>query len=414
MERKHLPHTIIASFILVLIVGCGNRNNKSSMPRIKRSPEWGIVKAEEKVVEAEDTEESFATIPDVPYEPKASFTGRTNLEALCPGGSEEYELGKANAKYLDGCYYTGDISTPFLASFAERWNKTAFLRRFVNAKELFERENTNIGDSLTTDTVRGKLPMLKNEYQFAFRNSTSVSKAKRLVKMLTTIDFVPTECKKMATLFAELVNVPYDTPDYVTESDIEAIQKDFWSLYDKSQFVQDIAEIQKIRVNEDHGTEALENLHSTLQKRYVEATDFDERCILACEMACCGQEDGIDYLGELIEAGQYSKYLLEVWVDWRLLAQEGMFGISTYSEIPDNLYDNARLLVAKEYVKHIKVHPDDKLAKVLLLNLTYAETLHRVGGYYGNEALGASLFVKERYFLPEGVAKGSLFEDNEE
>lgn len=281
-------------------------------------------------------------------------------------------------------------------------------------EEIFERQNTNIGDSLTTDTVRGKLPMLKNEYQLAFRSGTCVAKAKRLVKMLTTIDYVPAECEKMAHLFGELVNVPYDTPDYVTEADIEDVRKDFWTLYDKSQYVQDIAEIQKIRVNEDYGTEALENLRSSLQKRYVEATDFDERCILACEMACCGQENGIDYLGELIEAGRYSKYLLEVWVDWRLFAQQGVFGISTYSEIPDNLYDNARLLVAQEYVRHISEHPDDKFAKVLLLNLTYAETLHRAGGYYGNEALGASLFVKERYFLPEGVAKENLFDADEE
>lgn len=413
MERSPLYNTIIGGCILLLIAGCGSRNSKSSVPRIERSPEWGIEKAEDKVAEADDSDDAFATIPDVPYEPKVTFTGLSNLEALCPGGSEEYELGTANAKYLDGCYYTGDKSTPFLASFAERWNKAAFLRRFVNAEEIFERENTNIGDSLTTETVRGKLPMLKNEYQLAFRSNTCVAKAKKLVKMLTTIDYVPAECEKMASLFGELVNIPYDTPDYVTEADIEFIQKDFWTLYDKSQYVPDIAEIQKIRVNEDYGTEALENLRSSLQKRYVEATDFDERCILACEMACCGQENGIDYLGELIEAGQYSKYLLEVWVDWRLNAQQGVFGISTYSEIPDNLYDNARLLVAKEYTRHIKDHPEDKLAKVLLLNLTYTETLHRVGGYYGNEALGASLFVKERYFLPEGVAKGSLFDDGD-
>lgn len=407
MKAKLIILSLIAVLAASLLIGCREKSSKTNGPRLERSPEWGVVDTNEKPVIEDDYDESFATIPDVPYEPKVTFTGRESLEAMCSLASGENALGKANKKYLDGCYYTGDTSTPFLASFAERWNKAAFLRRFVNAEELFERENTNIGDSLTTDTVRGKLPMLKNEYQLAFRNSTCVAKAKKLVKMLQTIDYVPAECEKMANLFGELVNVPYDTPDYVTEADIDAIQKDFWTLYDKSQYVQDIAEIQKIRVNEDYGTEALENLRSSLQRRYVEATDFDERCILACEMACCGQENGIDYLGELIEAGQYSKYLLEVWVDWRLFAQHEVFGISTYSEIPDNLYDNARLLVAKEYVKHIIEHPDDKLAKVLLLNLTYAETLHRVGGYYGNEALGASLFVKERYFLQEELSKAS-------
>ena len=412
MKKSQIYYTIIGSCILLLITGCGNRNGKNTTPGVERSPEWGIVKAEEK--ETEDTEESFATIPDVPYEPKATFTGHKNLEALRRVCSEEFELGKANAQYLDGCYYTGETSMPFLASFAERWNKAAFLRRFVNAVEIFERLNSYIGDSLTTETVRGKMPKLKNEYLLVFRSSAYKLKAMNLVKMLTTIDYVPAQREKMSDLFSELVNAPYDTPEYVTIAEIEATREVFWTLYDKSQYVQDIAEIQKIRVNEDFETEALENLRSSLQKRYVEATDFDERCILACEMACCGQENGIDYLGELIEAGQYSKYLLEVWADWRLFAQQGCFGVSTYSIIPDNLYDNARLLVAKEYLKHIKENPDDILAKVLLLNLTYAETIHRVGGIYGNAALGASLFVKERYFLPEDVAINSLTDADEE
>lgn len=412
--KKLLTFQSFTFLTLLMLVGCKERSSKNTGSRLERSPEWIVVDSNDNQTLQDESNDSFTTIPDIPYEPKVTFTGRESLEAMCSLVSGENALGKANVKYLDGCYYTGDTSTPFLASFAERWNKTAFLRRFVNAEELFERENTNIGDSLTTETIRGKFPMLKNEYQLAFRNNICVAMAKKLVKMLTTIDYVPAECEKMAKLFGELVNVPYDTPDYVTEADIEAIQKDFWTLYDKSQYVPDIAEIQKIRVNEDYETEALENLRSSLQKRYVESTDFDERCILACEMICCGQENGIDYLGELIEAGQYSKYLLEVWVDWRLFAQQDVFGVSTYSEIPDNLYDNARLLVAKEYAKHIQKHPDDMLAKVLLLNLTYTETLHRVGGYYGNEALGASLFVKERFFLPEGVAKGSLSDDGGE
>lgn len=407
MKAKFIVLSLMAVPAASFFIGCREKSSKISGLRLERLPEWGVVDTNEKSAIMDGSDESFATIPDVPYEPKVTFTGRETLDSLCSYVSEGETLGIANALFLDGCYYTGDTSTPFLASFAERWNKAAFLRRFVNAEELFERENTNIGDSLTTDTVRGELPMLKNEYQLAFRNSTCVAKAKKLVRMLTTIDYVLAECEKMASLFGELVNVPYDTPDYVTEADIEEVQKDFWTLYDKSQYVQDIAEIQKIRVNEDYGTEALDNLRSSLQKRYVEATDFDVRCILACELSNCNQENGIDYLGELIETGQYSKYLFEVWVAWRLRAQDGVFGIFTFSEIPDNLYDNARLLVAHEYVKHIKSNPNDLLAKVLLLNMTYTETIHRAGGIYGNEALGASLFLKERYFLPEGLSKNS-------
>ena len=145
----------------------------------------------------------------------------------------------------------------------------------------------------------------------------------------------------------------------------------------------------------------MERLSHPLQKKYLATEDFDAKCIYGLELACYSFQDQIDYLGELIEDGRYSKYLFEVWVSWRLRAQSQVFGISTWSEIPDNLYDNARLLVAKTIAKHIVENPSDTLAKLLLMNLIYTENLHRFGGYYGNEALGAELMLRTRYFLPE-------------
>lgn len=323
------------------------------------------------------------------------------MEDKIPEEQDGFELGVVNSKFVKGCYYTGDTSTPFLASFAERWNKTEFLRRFVNAEEIFERENTNVGDSQTTDTVRGKMPMLKNEYQLAFRNANCQARAKKLVRMLTTIDYVPEQTEKMASYFQELVNVPYDTPEFLSDEEREATDKDFWVLYDKSKYVADYDEIQKKRLPEEVDSDELQRLSLSLQKKYLEENDFDAKCIYALEMGCYDFPYAIDYLGELIEDGRYSKYLFEVWVSWRLRAQSRVFGISTWSEIPDNLYDNARLLVAQAYVKHIVENPDDTLAKFLLMNLIYTENLHRPGGYYGNEALGAELFLRTRFFLPE-------------
>ena len=51
MKRNYTYYTIIGSCIFALIAGCGKRNNNSTMPRIERSPGWGIVKAEEKEAE---------------------------------------------------------------------------------------------------------------------------------------------------------------------------------------------------------------------------------------------------------------------------------------------------------------------------------------------------------------------------
>ena len=106
--------------VLLLIASCGNRNDKSSVLRVERSPEWGVEKTEDNVAASDDMDDAFATIPDIPYEPKVIFTGRESMEVMCELAPGENALGKVNTKYLDGCYYTGDTSTSFLASFAER------------------------------------------------------------------------------------------------------------------------------------------------------------------------------------------------------------------------------------------------------------------------------------------------------
>lgn len=386
-------HHLICIWWLVAVLslsGCKNRGTQTGSIHIENSPELPVF-----------VEEPVDSVVFVDYTPKTTFTSIEQMEDKVPQEEGGYELGVVNAKFLKGCYYTGSTSTPFLASFAERYNKTEFLRRFVNAEEVFERQNTNVGDSLTKDTVRGEMPLLSNEYQLAFRNANCQTRAKKLVRMLTTIDYVPEQTDKMASYFQELVNVPYDTPEFLSDEERDATGEDFWTLYDKSKYVADYQEIQKKRLPEEVDYDELQRLSLTLQKKYLAEEDFDAKCIYALEMGCYDFPYAINYLGELIEDGRYSKYLFEVWISWRLRTQSRVFGISTWSEIPDNLYDNARLLVANAYAKHIVENPNDTLAKFLLMNLIYTENLHRPGGYYGNEALGAELVLRTRYFLPK-------------
>lgn len=386
------------AWLAILMVGCGRTAKKSSI-HVTHSPSWGI---ESDATPAPREPEERTVEPELlDYKAKATFTSMAYMEKPIPPGTDGYELGTVNKKFLKGCYYTGDTSTPFLASFAERWNSTTFLRRFINAEELFERLNTDFDDSLTTETVRGKMPMLPGEIELAFKDSKSRTLARKLTKMLSTIDYVPEQTEKMAELYQELLNVPSSTPALLPKEETERLEEEFWQLYDKGKYVKDIASIQEKRRNEGTSANDLTALGNKLKHRYTEEADFDVRCILALEIGCCEDPDAVDYLGELIEDGRYSKYLLEVWLSWRLRAQCDVFGISTFSEIPDNLYDNARLLVAKSFLRHIEENPDDSLAKMLLLNLTFTENLHRAGGIFGNEALGAHSFIRRRLFLPE-------------
>ena len=332
----------------------------------------------------------------------ATFTSIDSMTEAAPGEGDEDMLEKTNRMYLDGCYYTGDTSTPFRASFSERWNKMVFLRRFVHAEELFERANSDPLDSLDRKTVHGTIDLLPDEYQLAFRKTGSRKMAEELVRKLETIEYEEESCNRMEELFRELLQDPFETPDFVSDEGIDSVRIEFWDRYDKSLYVKDIIGIQKTRVEADSDSEELKDLCKLLVHRYAAETDFDARCIYAIELACCDYREAVDYLGELIEDGRYSKYLLEAWLFWRLSAQSIVFGISTWSEIPDNLYDRARLLVAETFVRHIESNEDDLLAKVLLMNLTYTENLHRFWGYFGNEALAMDL-AKTKYFLPPEV-----------
>ena len=388
--KKNLYLIVLLPISVVLfLAGCKNERARTGTINMENSPVQPVI------ADKQDDSSAF-----VAYTPKATFTTVEHMEAQMSRDNEELFLGVVNDNFLNGCYYTGDISTPFLASFAERWNKMTFLRRFVNAEEQFVRENENLGDSLTTETVRGRMPILPNEFQLAFENAKSQELARKLVRLLTTIDYVPDQIGKMVGAFKELVNVPYDTPEFLTNDDRDAVQECFWTLYGKTEYVAEYEDILKKRVPEEVDEDELQKLSLPLQKKYLAEEDFDAKCIYALEMACYNFPDQIDYLGEIIEDGRYSKYLFEVWLSWRLRAQELVYGVSTYSEIPDNLYDNARLLVAQAYVNHIVENPDDTLAKYLLMNLIGTENLHRVGGYYGNEALGASRVLRTKYFLP--------------
>ena len=394
---RTLPVLLLSALILF---GCKARTNNTTVPRVERSPEWGVVtqEEEESVVYDEVDDEEDLTYAE--YTPKATFTSVDTMDSLL-GEYADFYFGKVNDKFLKGCYYTGPTSTPFLASFAERWNKMTFLRRFVNAEEIFERENVFVDDSLSTETVRGVMPMLPNEYKLAFRDKESQTLARKLVKMLTTIDYIPELTEKMSDCFKELVAIPFETPEFISDEEIDLISDSFWEQYDKTRYIEDYETIQKRRADKNATHKYLVGFTVPLQLRYIQEKDFDARCIYAIELGCYDFQDAVDYLGELIEDGRYSKYLFEVWLSWRLRAQSAAFGISTWSEIPDNLYDNARLLVAKAYLKHIAEEPSDNLAKLLLLNLTYTENLHRSGGYYGNESLAADLLLCRRYFLPD-------------
>ena len=153
------------------------------------------------------------------------------------------------------------------------------------------------------------------------------------------------------------------------------------SYYDKSAFFPDI---KRFRVYKDSSVVVqFKDLADEIKARMEDQMDFDTRCVYAIELSHVQPEDCVDTLGALIESRIYSRYLLEVWENWRAEAQLGWFGCSNDSVIPNAYYFKVRNICANTMLRHIQEHPEDNYALLCLVRLLYCEPIHR-GEFMGN------------------------------
>lgn len=134
-----------------------------------------------------------------------------------------------------------------------------------------------------------------------------------------------------------------------------------------------------------------------LRSKFDKATDFDARCIYAIELAhawmaeCEGffysnESDILSVMESLMKEKRYSMYLYELWLTWRVLYQDTK-GMSTYSEIPNEIYNKYRRSCVMGILSHIEKHPDDVFAINTCLAMSASENILRFGNYsYGNQS----------------------------
>lgn len=153
-----------------------------------------------------------------------------------------------------------------------------------------------------------------------------------------------------------------------------------------------------------HARRGEKSMVKELRAKFDNATDFDARCIYAIELAhawmaeCDGlfSSDGSDILPvmeSLMKEQRYSMYLYELWMTWRVLYQD-IKGPSTYSEIPNEIYNEYRRSCVIGILSHIEKHPDDMFAINTCFALSATENILRFGSYpYGNQ------YAVEKYML---------------
>ena len=159
----------------------------------------------------------------------------------------------------------------------------------------------------------------------------------------------------------------------------------FWTWYDKRRYVPEYDSIAVLHVRDDVivTEEQIGNLKTAIEAEH----DIDRRTILVMELFRLDRDSDTDtalYLGEIMESGLYTKYLLEAWLTWRAIVQDLYFGISTYSLIPNRYYDKLRVKCINTILRHIQDSPDE-YDLCLLENLIKCPGILRMGSLYGNE-----------------------------
>ena len=176
-------------------------------------------------------------------------------------------------------------------------------------------------------------------------------------------------------------------------------EDEYYRLYDYSERLKDVASLLKTKVTEDNysTSEVKKNIQS-LKDKIAAENNFERKCDLT--------QAYIDYVGfdyadfsileRVLDDGRYSHRLFFFWRIWRCGIQltGDNYGMSTWSTIPNKLYNEKRFAIAKATLNHLKAHPDDGFAINQFLMTGHYPNILRAGKYMlGNEA------VTELYYL---------------
>lgn len=138
-------------------------------------------------------------------------------------------------------------------------------------------------------------------------------------------------------------------------------------------------------INYDKTTEYTKNHLDAIRK----TNDFKLKCDHAMAYVYDIGFYNVDYgvLEELLDDGRYSPQLFFLWRIWRCGMQLNTYGASSWSDIPNGLYNAKRLQIAKSILNHIIENPDDAIAiNQYLVTAGQTNILRRGDFTMGNQA----------------------------
>ena len=292
-----------------------------------------------------------------------------------------------------------------------RYNYANVLNRIVHGYEFFERCTSGIEEEDMTyqdtlDIIRESQPKISlSLLRRALPDDRAYRNAKKLLAAYRDFNGDNSDGCPLAKAIDEYSNGYYELPEIVSEKVIEEVEAGFWRWYDKHFAERQIDEMVKTHLK---GSKAvLDSLQMEHFRNVVMGEiDLDRRAVLALELAQIDEWDGAILLGDIMESGLYTKYLLEVWLSWRARAQMN-YSPSSFSMIPNNYFDRLRVKCLNTFLSRLQEEEDygepefddAKYIRCLMENMILIQIVHRQGSIPGNDSFATSMHLAYDMFI---------------
>ena len=288
-----------------------------------------------------------------------------------------------------------------------RYNYEAVVNKLNHGIEWYNRiasgvaggdEDNPITKADTLEWIRESQPDLTDKFiDSCLPTAPSRKWTKKLLKAFRGFDGDGGPSTEVYQVFQQYKKNYDEFPVLVTEDTLKIFEAEFWEWYDKEQFVPGIDSLVKKKMKDYTGEKLSDGQVKRLEMAVRCEKDINKRTILALELIKYDKMYGVPLLGDIIESGIYTRYLLEAWISWRANVQME-YSPSSYNVIIDNYYDLLRVKCLNTFLRHCQ-EEDDYRARCLMENLIQCENLHRMGSLFGNESYSTCVALSYWEFI---------------
>jgi len=343
-----------------------------------------------------------------------TLTSWAGMSAAFPDSCENYDLEMTPVR-CSFLFPEPDIRpSETVSNIRTRYNMACVANRVLHAYEWYSRVVTSEADSLTArqdtlDWIAHSQPLIPDALLDEVLPSDARGKAGAFLNAYRRFDGDDGENSPFSQAFQQYANAINKYPQAATKEMLDSLKSVFWDWYDKAQFVTGIDDIIRMHLKNAPKYEISEERLTHFRNAVMSETDIDRRAILALEYAKFDECHGVEMLGEIMESGQYTRYLLEIWMSWRARVQM-CHALSSYSVIPNVYYDRLRAKCINSLLRHYQ-ETSDWTDLCFLDNFIYVEILHRQGSIYGNESLVAVASLSYDMFIHPRITGKDPFND---